>query len=275
MTDEQNDANADVNNEATEQETTANEPITMDAQSESSPEQSTEADAQGTAEPEVEENGVQKRINKITAQKYQLEREKKELAQKLAAIEAQKTVSTATSEIKAPELPADLYDEEAMRKYHIENQKYVSEVAQRNAQSVFENQQQTAAQQQQQLQHQKTVTKYAENAQRDGVSIEKLQIAEATLNQAGISPQLGQYLLNDPNGGKIVEFLHDNPEKMHEVLALDPVSAGIKVNAEIRAAALSKTPKVSNAPQPLDNIKGSGYKEIDDFEKNYPGAEFI
>lgn len=253
----------------------------LDATTEIEAEVIDNAQVEETAETEVQSesspeklNGVQERINKITAEKYQAQREKEELERKLAEIESQKPVQV-SADVEQPSLPDDLYDEEAMRQYHIANQKYIQEVAQKNAQSAIENQQKTVAQQQQQAKQREVVTKYAENAQRDGVTIEKLQAAEAALNQAGISPQLGQYLINDVNGGKIVEYLHDNPAKMQEVLSLDPVSAGIKINAEIRAAALSKTPKVSNAPEPTLDIKGGGYKEVDDFDKKYPGAEFI
>lgn len=221
-----------------------------------------------------EENGVQKRINKITADKYQIQREKDELAKELAELKSQQPVEP-QSDIVAPQLPDDLYDEDAMRQYHADNQKYVAEITTNNVKNVIESQQKTVTEQQQQARQREVVTKYAENAQRDGVTIEKLQVAEASLNQAGISPQLGQYLLNDVNGGKIVEYLHDNPDKLHEIVGLDPVSAGVKINSEVRAAALSKTPKVSNAPEPTPDIRGGGYKEVDDFEKKYPGAQFI
>jgi hypothetical protein len=32
---------------------------------------------------------------------------------------------------------------------------------------------------------------------------------------------------------------------------------------------------VSNAPEPVPEITGGGYVEVDEFNKKYPGAEFI
>ena len=86
---------------------------------------------------------------------------------------------------------------------------------------------------------------------------------------------LGRHIMSDPNGGKIVEYLHDNPAEMHDILSLDPMSASIKIANVIKAKALSTTPKVSNAPEPLPNISGGGTLEKDDFERKFPGTEFI
>ena len=73
----------------------------------------------------------------------------------------------------------------------------------------------------------------------------------------------------------MVEYLSDNPAEMHEILLLDPVSAGIRIANEIKPKALSQTPKVSGAPDPIPEVKGGGYVEVDDFDKKYPGAVII
>jgi hypothetical protein len=63
---------------------------------------------------------------------------------------------------------------------------------------------------------------------------------------------------------------------MHEILALDPVSAGIRIATEIKPKVLSQTPKVSGAPDPIPEVKGAGgYVDTDDFSKKYPGAVII
>ena len=102
-----------------------------------------------------------------------------------------------------------------------------------------------------------------------------MALAEQALKQNGLSDQLGQFLLNDPNGAKLVEYLNDNPAEMHEVLKLDPVSAGIRIANEIKPKALSQTPRVSGAPDPIPNVNGGGYVKVDDFNKQFPGAEII
>lgn len=236
------------------------------------------ADSSTASEENHEEktNGVQQRINDLTAKRYKAERERDELAQKLAeASKAPVEQAQPQAELKAPPLPDDLYDEEAMRQYHAANQKYVADMANNAARSQFESQKNKSLEEKQRLEQQKVLDKYTSNAMRDGVDLDKLRVVEQTLNQAGISPQLGSYIMNDNNGAKVAEYLNDNPAEMYEILQLDPVSAGIRIANEIKPKVLSQTPKVSNAPDPIPEVKGGGYVEVDDFDKKYPGAQII
>lgn len=223
---------------------------------------------------EQESNGVQKRIDKLTAKKYEAERKAADLEAKLAKFEAEKPIPQGET-LEAPSLPEDMYDEESMRKYHKDMISYTQKAAQSASKSTFEERQKTDQEAKAQAAQQEVISKYAQNAIKDGVDLEKLKVAEQTLNNSGVSPELGQYLMNDVNGGKIVEYLHDNPAVMHEVLSLDPVSAGIKIANEVKANALSTTPKVTNTPEPIPDIKGGGALNKDDFERNNPGTEFI
>ncbi|MEH6397368.1 hypothetical protein [Pseudoalteromonas sp.] len=94
------------------------------------------------------------------------------------------------------------------------------------------------------------------------------------LVDSGLKPELGQYLLTDPNGAKIAEYLHDNPAEMHEIIGMSPMNAAVKIANEIKAKALSTTPRVSNAPDPIEAINGGGYVEKDDFSRKFPGTTF-
>ena len=225
---------------------------------------------------ENKQDGVQKRINQLTAEKYQERREKEELQKRIADLESKTSQPAAQNEdLKAPSLPEDMYDEEAMRKYHSDMIEYNQKAAQLAASSAYENRVKQEADKQSQSKQSEIVGQYAQNAIRDGVDLEKLRAAEQALNQAGISDSLGAYIMQDSNGGKIVEYLHDNPALMHEVLSLDPVSAGIKIATEVKPQALSTTPKVSNAPEPTPDLNGGGFVDKDDFERQYPDTEFI
>jgi hypothetical protein len=228
---------------------------------------------------EQKSNGVQGRINDLTAKRYKEERRANEAEQELATLKAQYATQTPATQpvldTSAPVLPEDIYDEEAMRKYHTDSQAYNTTTAQNAAKNQFETQQQQSVQQAQNEQHQANINTYAANATRDGVDFDKLALAEQTLKQNGLSDQLGQFLLNDPNGARVVEYLNDNPTEMHEVLKLDPMSAAIRITNEVKAKALSQTPKVSGAPEPIPEVKGGGYIAVDDFDKNYPGATII
>lgn len=226
---------------------------------------------------EEKHNGVQKRINDLTAKRYDEQRRADALEAELNEIkrvQAQPTQPAQTT-AEAPKMPDHVYDTEAMAKYHQDMVAYSTQVAQQAATSTFEQQQQAAKEQQIKATAQQVVSSYSQNAVRDGVDMDKLRAAEQMLNNGGISDNLGQFIMNDANGGKIVEYLGDNPAEAYELLSLDPVSAGIKIANEIKPRALSTTPRVSNAPEPTPSIKGGGTLEKDDFERNYPNTEFI
>ena len=243
------------------------------------------ADSTSDSSPEAgdnqseKRNGVQERFNKLTAEKYEAKRRadelERQLAQERAAKALQPTTQPVETQFNEPKLPDDPYDQEAMQQYHRDMLAFNQRAAQAAAKHTFEEQQRAAIAAKQQAEMQQVVSNFANNAVRDGVDMDKLRAAEQSLNQAGISPQLGQYLMTDPRGGKIAEYLHDNPSVMYEVLSLDPVSAGIKIEQEIKPQALSTTPKVSNAPEPLPEIKGGGALDKDDFERRNPGTQFI
>lgn len=242
-------------------------------------------DAQSTVEPsatseethEEKSNGVQKRINDLTAKRYTAEREAKELKEKLAQYEANQQSNTQPQlkDVTAPSLPDDLYDDDAMRKYHNDMATYTNVVATNAAKSTFESQQERNLQQTQQAQQKEVVDKWASNGIRDGVTIEKLAVVEQTLNQAGVTPELGRFIMNDANGAKIAEYLVDNPSEMYAVLAMDSVSAGIEIATKIKPKVLTQTPRVSNAPKPIADVSGGGFVEKDDFDKTYKGYEII
>ena len=249
-----------------------------------------ESDSSPAPEANQEEknkNGIQERFNTLTAEKYQEKRRADALEAELQRIKAEKAAipETPTPSVAAPvlpEVPDDLYDPEVKAKYQSDMQKYNQQlldynksIAENTAKGVWENQQRQVQEAERQAKTQQVVSKFVTNAIRDGVDTDKLRVAEETLVNSGITPELGGYIMNDPNGGKIAEFLYDNPALMHEVLSLDPVSAGIKIANEVKPQALSKTPKVTKAPDPLPEIHGGGVVDKDDFDRQFPGTEFI
>ena len=225
-------------------------------------------------------NSFQDRINKVTVDKYAEQRRANELQNELEKLKAnQNSAEIAQSsvdiELKSPEMPEDIFDEEAMRKYHAETSEYNRKVASSEAKAALEYQQQNQLKKQQEQKQQEVINTYASNALRDGVDIEKLKVAEKTVMDSGISGELANYLLSEPNGGKIVAFLHDNPETLHDIARMDPISAGIKIQSEIKPVVTSSTSNLSSAPAPHTEVRGGGVHEQDEFEKNYPGVEFI
>lgn len=229
---------------------------------------------------EEKQNGIQKRFNDLTAKRYQAERERDELAKRLAELEKGNQqqpaqVQQEISEIKRPEFPSDMYDEEAMRKYHSDMAAYAEQVAEVKAKSFYEGQQKQAQQKSQQDEQTQVLNRYIENAQRSGVDLDKLRGAEQVINQHGISQELAAHLMKDANGPQVITYLADNPAEMYEVLSMSPLEASVKIATDIKAKALSKTPKVSKAPDPQPDLKGGGALEVDEFEKTYGKLEFL
>jgi hypothetical protein len=249
-------------------ESVVDQPITMD---------DTNVESSPTSEENHEEksNGVHKRINTLTAQKYEQQRRADGLQAELDNLKVEKPAEVVVAPSSQPQLPDDMYDQEAMRKYLTDTTAYNLEAAQSAAKKTFEDHRQAGTVAHQQAEMQKVVSTYANNAVRDGVDMDKLRAAEQVLNQSGMSPELGQFIMNDSNGGKIAEYLHDNPSALHDVLSVDPISAGHKILTEIKPRALSTTPRVSNAPEPIPEIRGGGAVDKDDFERTNPGTTFI
>ena len=245
----------------------SDQPITMDeAETESSPEQE--------EKPEQKTDGVHKRINELTAKRYEQQRRAEAAESELSELRKAQA-QPATEVAQAPQLPEDVYDSEAMAEYHNSMVAHQTTVAQGAVQQALQDTRTQDLQSQQTAAMQQVVSTYTNNAINDGVDMDKLRAAEQVLNQEGIDPGLGQFIMNDPHGGKIAEYLHDNPAVRLDLLDLDPISAGYKIMNEVEALALSTTPKVSNAPDPIPEIRGGGALDKDDFDRNNPGTEFI
>lgn len=248
-------------------EDVVDQPITMD---EAEPESSPEPEEQ----PVEKIDNVQRRMNTLTAQKYEERRRAEAAESELAKIkEAQAQPDQQVAQ--APKRPEDSYDDEAMSQYDSDMVAHNASLVQSEVQKALENNRIQELQGQQSAAMQAVVSTYTTNAINDGVDIDKLRAAEQVINQEGMDPMLANFIMSDPHGGKIVEYLHDNPTVRADLKSLDPISAGNKVINEIKALALSTTPRVSNAPDPIPEIKGGGALDKDDFDRNNPGTTFI
>lgn len=227
---------------------------------------------------EEKSNGVQARIDQITREKWEERRKREELEAKLAEFEKGTTSQPEAKSHEAPtapSLPDDIYDEDAMKKYHQDMISFTESVSRTQAQKYWESQQAEQQKTQQSQQQQEVIKRYADNAQKAGVDLGKLQDAERLLVERKIHNDLANRLLNDPNGPQVITYLADNPAELDLILGTDPISAAVKIETEIKAKALSKTPRVTSAPEPIPDIGGGGAIETDEFEKLYGKAEFI
>lgn len=262
--------------------------MTIDAQTEVSEEtrgqQIEQADVNPDSSPEQAEgaenpnNAFQERINKVTAQKYEHQRRADKAEAELAKYkqeQAQKSSQTPPSNLIAPKPPEDMYDPEAVSKYHAEMLEYSQKMAAATAENAFKTQEQRQQEYRQKQQQDEQYRNYQSKAMSAGIDPQKLHNSELALQNAGITQELAAHLLNDANGPKIVEYLADNPSTMYEVLALNPMAAAVKIEAEIKQKALSTTPSVSSAPPPTPEFSGGGFQEKESFEKRYPQSQIL
>jgi len=229
---------------------------------------------------EQKHDSVQARINKITAEKYAAKREAEELKKQLEEAQKAKVDAPSAPPVQsglsdAPKLPDDIYDEEAMRKYHADTLAYNRKVAEDAGKSQYKKQLEEQKKAQEQATQKQAVDGWIGNAQKGGIDLDKLGVAEQTIANAGVKPELAQHIMSDPNGPAIAVHLAENPALMYEVLNMSPMQAAVKIETQIKADALSKTPKVSNAPEPLPEINGGGMVEQDEFSRQFPDAKII
>ena len=92
---------------------------------------------------------VQLRINELTAKRHLETRRADAAEKKLQELEAQKPAPVVETQ-DAPALPDDLYDDEAMRKYHTETSAYNRKMAEDAGKSAYEKQQEATKQASQQ-----------------------------------------------------------------------------------------------------------------------------
>lgn len=229
---------------------------------------------------EEKSNGVQERINQITREKWE-ERRKREAAEaeleklRNGSQQPQAESHPVETTLQEPQLPEDIYDEEAMKQYHKDMVSYAQSVSKYQTEQFYKSQQQAQEQTQTQQQQQERIKKYAENAQKAGVDLDKLHNAEKLLIERNINPQLANRLLTDPNGPQVVSYLADNPSELDSVLSADPMTAAVIIETQIKGKALATTPKVTKAPEPIPEIGGGGSLETDDFKRKYGEPEFI
>ncbi|USD64217.1 hypothetical protein [Vibrio sp. SCSIO 43136] len=228
------------------------------------------------AQPEQSGNGVQQRINKLTADKYAEQRRADDLQAKLDAMESgqpQAKAPVAAAELQAPTLPDDLYDETAMQKYHQDMIAFNKQAAESSVKSVLEQQNQTQLQQQQEQQQQQAIQQYGQRGLDAGLTIEELQHADKVVGQSGISSEVATFLIQDEHGAQMVDYLAKNPAELHELAQMNPMQAAAKISTTLKTKALSVKPKVTQAPDPATQVNGGGQREIDPFDAAFPDAQ--
>jgi hypothetical protein len=224
----------------------------LDTQAESAPAED--------AKPEL--TNAEKRINKITAEKYAEKRQRLALEDKLKELE-NKQANPVTPQDK-PTLEQFDFDEnqyqEALIDYKV-SQKMVeaSKAAQRNQSEVIARQRSEA--------FDSAEAKYAETNPDYIDSVQQLpQFKLETLDT----------IRSQDNGPQLVHHLSKNLELADKIASLDPYSAAVQVGIiSERLSATGKTEiKTSTAPEPIDPINTGGAAISDNMSAHAKGATF-
>lgn len=172
----------------------------------------------------------------------------------------------------------DIYDED------YESQRQARE-EQIRAQVEFDTRRQVGAEQAQQTQaaefqkqqasFDEALTKFNGSAVKFDVDPAQLDVMDKTIaSYGGLSPTVGQFVLNDDQGMLIYKHMASNPDDIQRVNTMDPMAAGIFLNDIKTKQAALFTKKTSGAPDPADRPEGGG---VDSESGKYPhsgGATF-
>lgn len=192
----------------------------------------------------TESDGVQKRINKLTAEKYGEKRRADALQSEIEQLKQSSPVVEKNVPQGKPKLEDFDFNESEYQAALIS-----FEVDQRiNAKAEQTQREQTQAS--------KAKIQQAYNAS-------EVQYATANpdyLNDVQTLPQFNADTLNmiqgQPDAPKLVHYLAKNPELAHSIASLDPYNAAVQVGIAITKLSATETPAVqtSTAPAPIDPI---------------------
>lgn len=225
------------------------------------------------------DDGVQKAINKQHAKfreeerkRIEIEKEAKELREKLDAFEAQK------GDVTIPNMP-DRYDFDSDEEFNAQvkaRDEAIMQKARQDAQqqSVLEQQSaaKEAAEKAEEERVQALIGGYTQQINKLGLNADEVRVAGDIVVKNGIDPQVAEYILGDEDGPLITKYLADNPIIQDELRYLPTIEAAMKINSEIRSNAALMKPQASNAPDPAEVLDGRGAGEqVSQFIK---GAKF-
>jgi multidrug efflux pump subunit AcrA (membrane-fusion protein) len=122
----------------------------------------------------------------------------------------------------------------------------------------------------QKAQQQELINSYAERAINSGLDAQKLIEAEQVVAAYQPSQDVADFLLSDPNGPHLMNYLADNQTELESLVTLPPMRAALKLE-QLRAKALNAN-KGTKAPDPVEPLSGRG--TVDNESPLIKGATF-
>ena len=190
----------------------------------------------------------------------ELEADKQKLAAQLQEIQAQLPQNQRPTLPELPD-PYSLSDEEyreAITQRDTRVQEIATFDANANAQAQYNQSLQAQAAQKQQEQIQTTVGGFNDNAKKHGIEAAELNQAINTVNQYGISEDLGLHIMGRNDGPLIAKFLAANPLELDNLNSVTPLQAAVMIETQIASKAAALKPRTTSAPDPLQPLQGGG-----------------
>ncbi len=210
----------------------------------------------------------QAKVNSLIGEKvaklHGANREADELRAKLAEIEASQPKPVAPEIPPLPD-PDDYFgDTEGYNAEMAKRDKAIAESAEFNAkQTVIDDHNKRESQRQEMERfegQQKSIAGYAESAKSFGIDPQKMQQEAATVSQFLASPELDDFVVNDPQGPLVTSYLASNVLELDKIKSMSPPQAAVYIATQIKPK-LASAGKQSTAPNPPDVIDGGGAPE--------------
>ena len=193
------------------------------------------------------EDGFQKRINKVTADKWEATRRAEAAEAKLAEMQTSQTPKLS----EEPKLEDYDYDEalhtSALIDYKVDLK----------AQSITQQQQDT----QKEKAKSEITRKFTENSAL--FAVDKADFNEVLGNVPVLQPSVLDEIMVRDNGPELAYFLGTHSDIADSIIQMNPVAAGIKIGEIARKLAEPKQIKPSSAPEPIEAVSSGGVVESD------------
>jgi len=203
----------------------------------------------------INQESVEKKINKITFEKHEEIRKREALEKELQEVKEKLTSLSADEEkIEIPPVP-DTFDPDYQVKLQARDAA-LSKAAEVRAKKKLQEERELAIQQQHLLDEQAKAQKLVEamysSADKLGVSAEELKQADETVAKYVRDPSLAQYILGVENSPLVVKYLANSAEALEKIQSMNAVQATAYIVQTVLPEAEKLKPELTETPEPID-----------------------
>lgn len=206
----------------------------------------------------------QKRINRITAEKYDYLNKYEDEKKRREELEQQLNTKKQTVEVgDMPTLASCDYDEE---KHQVKLAEYFNNLAEKKARDIYVNQGKEQTERQRQAEKQRVKAEYYKKV--DEFIKTKPDYAESVKNMPIVNQNVVDALLDI--GPEVTYHLSKNLDIVDRLNGMSPVQIGITLGSISRELSTVNKKTLSKAPEPIEPVQGSGV-----INTSAPGDELI